>query len=132
MDRRRFETREIVVSQAARAWVEVRSPAWKLANSTALQRWRESCGYLRHVYERWPPLESSRLTNATKRAVSPRTHGGQRELQAVAESTLKESLDRERQRVDALEFEAKRLRVKDLSGKALAKNYVWSFATGRR
>jgi excisionase family DNA binding protein len=35
---------------------------------------------------------------------------GQRELQAVAESTLKESLDRERQRADAAEFEAKRLR----------------------
>jgi excisionase family DNA binding protein len=34
---------------------------------------------------------------------------GQRELQAVAESTLKESLDRERQRADALELEAKRL-----------------------
>jgi excisionase family DNA binding protein len=35
---------------------------------------------------------------------------GQRELQAVAESTLKESLDRERQRADALELETKRLR----------------------
>jgi hypothetical protein len=35
---------------------------------------------------------------------------GQRELQAFAESTLKESLDRERQRADALELEAKRLR----------------------
>jgi excisionase family DNA binding protein len=34
---------------------------------------------------------------------------GQRELQAVAESTLKESLDRERQRTDALQLEAKRL-----------------------
>jgi hypothetical protein len=35
---------------------------------------------------------------------------GQRELQAVTESTLRESLDRERQRADAMEFEAKRLR----------------------
>jgi hypothetical protein len=35
---------------------------------------------------------------------------GQRELQAMAESTLKEYLDRERQRADALELEAKRLR----------------------
>lgn len=35
---------------------------------------------------------------------------GQRELQAVAESTLKESLDRERQRADALELEARQLR----------------------
>ncbi len=35
---------------------------------------------------------------------------GQRELQAVAESTLRESLDRERQRADALELEAKTLR----------------------
>jgi excisionase family DNA binding protein len=35
---------------------------------------------------------------------------GQRELQAVAESTLKESLDRERQRADVLELETKRLR----------------------
>jgi hypothetical protein len=35
---------------------------------------------------------------------------GQRELQAVAESTLRESLDRERQRADAAEFESKRLR----------------------
>lgn len=35
---------------------------------------------------------------------------GQRELQAVAESTLRESLDRERQRADALDLEAKRLR----------------------
>lgn len=32
------------------------------------------------------------------------------ELQAVAESTLRESLDRERQRADTLELEAKRLR----------------------
>jgi excisionase family DNA binding protein len=35
---------------------------------------------------------------------------GQRELQAVAESTLKESLDRERQRADALELESRQLR----------------------
>jgi excisionase family DNA binding protein len=35
---------------------------------------------------------------------------GQRELQAVAESTLRESLDRERQRADALQLEAKTLR----------------------
>jgi excisionase family DNA binding protein len=35
---------------------------------------------------------------------------GQRELQAVAESTLRESLDRARQRADALDLEAKRLR----------------------
>jgi excisionase family DNA binding protein len=35
---------------------------------------------------------------------------GQRELQAVAESTLRESLDRERQRADALQLEAKLLR----------------------
>ena len=36
---------------------------------------------------------------------------GQRELQAVAESTLRESLDRERQRADALELEAGQLRA---------------------
>ena len=35
---------------------------------------------------------------------------GQRELQSVAESTLRESLNRERQRADALELESKRLR----------------------
>jgi hypothetical protein len=35
---------------------------------------------------------------------------GQRELQAVAESTLKESLDRERQRADSLELETRKLR----------------------
>ncbi len=35
---------------------------------------------------------------------------GARELQAVAESTLRESLDRERQRADAMELEAKTLR----------------------
>lgn len=36
---------------------------------------------------------------------------GQRELQTVAESTLRESLDRERQRADALEIEARQLRA---------------------
>jgi hypothetical protein len=36
---------------------------------------------------------------------------GQRELQAVAETTLRESLDRERQRADALELEAGLLRA---------------------
>jgi excisionase family DNA binding protein len=37
---------------------------------------------------------------------------GQRELQAVAESTLRESLDRERQRADALQLEANQLRAR--------------------
>jgi excisionase family DNA binding protein len=35
---------------------------------------------------------------------------GRKELQEFAESTLRESLDRERQRADALELESKRLR----------------------
>lgn len=98
-----------------------------LAAGGELEAERDEAGNWRFpahaVHARMPERPSRELPNRDPASELMRLHErleelqrqlgrmeGQRELQAVAESTLKESLDRERQRADSLELEAKQLR----------------------